>query len=210
MAEPDRVIEYATHTNDIHALRLEQNADAFRVIFPVKPTWMWVLDIVAPLFFACCKLVTAIWILLMVWRVSSMRVFGPPTALHELILRFGLEIFGATGLAVAFWTVIAAFDWWRFRKFAGEPRELIVNREGITDRKPGWLQMCERRVGAGDIKEIRLKVYRFHFSRKKTVADLVIYRVKGWPIRCRLSTADGELPGEIGRRMAMMVGCSLK
>jgi hypothetical protein len=213
MAESDRVIDYAGQFRDVHSLTLrEDDAGAFRVIFPVTPTWVWVFGIVLPLIVALMKLATAVMAVVILWDIYSLGRNAALTTngFQEIIWHYGPAIIATTGLAVGFWIAVAVFNWRRFRRFAGEPRELIVNREGITDRKSGWLQMRERRVGTADIKELRLKIYRFHFNRKRTVADLVIYRVKGWPIRFRLSSTDASLPGEIGRRIAMTIGCSLK
>ncbi len=212
MAEPDRVIEYAAHTNDIHTLRLEQNADGFRVIFPVKPTWVWVFEIVLPLIVALMKLATAVMAVGILWDIYSLGRNAAFTmnGLEGIIWHYGPAIIATTGVAVGFWIGVAVFNWRRFRRFAGEPRVLIVNREGITDRKPGWLQMRERHIESAKIKSLRLKVYRLHFDWKRSVADLIVETKKGWTIRFRLSTADVGLPEEIGRRMGMMVGCPMR
>jgi hypothetical protein len=212
MPEPNRVIEYAAHTNDIHTLRLEQNADAFRVIFPVKQTWVWIYEFILPLFLAFCKIATAIFI---VMALGSTWAFRMNTGMNgsvfeKIIWRYGAEIIGATSLAVAFWIAVAAFNWRRYRKFAHEPRVFLVNREEIIDRQPGWLNMRQRHLAFNEIKDLRLKIYRLHFAWNRTIADLIINRTKGFRIRLRLSTTDPTLPTEIARRIAEAAGRPLR
>jgi hypothetical protein len=212
MPQPDPVIEYAAHTSDIHTLRLEQNADAFRVIFPVKQTWVWIYEFILPLFLAFCKIATAIFIMMALWSTWALRMNTGMngSSFQKITWRYSAEIIGATSLAVAFWIAVAAFNWRRYRKFAREPRLFLVNPQEIIDTRPGWLNMRQRHLPFTEIKDLRLKIYRLHFARNRTIADLIINRTKGFPIRFRLSTTDPTLPSEIARRIAEATGRPLR
>jgi hypothetical protein len=213
MAESDRVIDYAGQFRDVHSLTLrEDEAGAFRVIFPVTPTWVWVFGIVLPLIVSLMKLAAAVMAVVILWDIYSLGRNAALTmnGFQDIIWHYGPEIIATTGLAVGFWIGVAVFNWRRFRRFAGEPRVLIVNREGIIDRRPGWLQMRERHIESAKIKNVRLKVYRVHFDWKRSVADLIVETKKGWTIRFRLSSTDATLPLEISRCIATTIGCPLK
>jgi hypothetical protein len=132
----------------------------------------------------------------------------PPVIANELRrITTWMVIYGA--VKAFFWWGIAAYAWWKYRRWGRVPRVLTASDEGLILSRPGWRRISERRWSIREIKAIELHPVWGNLKWKRTVADLYIQRHRGRRLRFRLSSPDPHLPSRIANQLKLKLGCPI-
>jgi len=90
------------------------------------------------------------------------------------------------------------------------PSVLSADAEALTYVRLGRWRMREQRWAAAEFEYIELRPIRWNLNRRKTEAFLYFRRRRGRRLRFLLSSPDPDLPGQIARQFAAMLGRPLR
>jgi hypothetical protein len=187
-------------------LRLEETDGRVRVIFPVFPIWVYVLQIATCGAVGLLKLGTAIVFGVMIWRMTHISGQLP----RDIVLKMRhleIEIFLSGAIAALFWWGIAACSWYVYRRWGRVPRVLTATREGLVLSRLRWWRLRERKWLLNEITGIQFRPINVNLNPWRTAADLYINRRKGLRrLHFRLSSPDPHLPRQIAERLAAVLG----
>ena len=130
---------------------------------------------------------------------------GLLTAMHRSIARIAIVMC----IDAVFWWGLAAYFWWKYRRWGRVPRVLGANDQGLALSRLGWRRMRQQIWPASDIKAIELRPVTGNLNWTRTVADLYIHRHKGRRLHFRLSSPDPQLPARIAEQLKSTLGCSV-
>jgi hypothetical protein len=209
MKRPLPVLDYRQRNSNGGRLTLDHADGDVRVIFPVPRTWVYILPIAGGAALGLMKFAMGIWMALAMRRVL-LQTHGPPSPETMAFLhRFEVGIFVDAGLSGSFWWGIAAFNWWKLRRWGRVPRILSASAGGLVWSRLGWLRMRERRWPCSEIAGIEIRPVKGNLAWWLTVADLNIRRRSGRRLRFRLFSRDQQLPEQIAAQLAHALECPL-
>jgi hypothetical protein len=197
MASP--VLEYPTRANEPSSpLTLEDGPDFARVVFPVEPAWNYlaviaILAAIATFDAMIPVLGMAHWFSVTHHRLTVRDLTG-------ISLGDSIYLAGRFAVDIAFWLVLAAYLFWRYRRFGRVPRTLTATPGGITYSRLGFFAMRQRFWPAEQITAVQLQPLWGNLSRTVTATDLCIRSGTGPLKTLRLVCADPSLPARIAAR----------
>lgn len=207
MADIRPILEYPT-PQPLEKLTLEEGSDFARIVFPVRPIWVYWLSIGGSVAIALLWTVGPLSIVFKLWRIIHVAGPLPPGAVsglwHAVLTHMALPMWG---MALFLW-LSAIFEWWKYRRWGRVPRVLLARTEGLTLSYLGWFWMRQKHWPASEITAVELRPTRGNLNWRRTVAELKILRRKGIPLRFRLSSSDSQLPDRIASRVRALLGRS--
>jgi hypothetical protein len=190
--------------------RLEERDGSARVIFPVQPRWVYVLQIVWLLLAGCMEGAILIMIPVMLWNLWR-RIHRPFASAVAADLRLipRAAVIQVCAYATLCWAA-ATYEWWRYWRWGRVPRVLTATSAGLVQTRLGLWRMRERRWPADQFAAVDLKMRGWTVPPKRTAAILFLHRRRGRALHFRLSTVDSQLPARIAQQLASILGCPLK
>jgi hypothetical protein len=186
-------------------LTLEEGVGHVRIIFPVLPTWAYLLPVGVEIAAALMKTIVPFWLGYTIWGLY--RVGGQPSsAIKAQLWHMALVIAMPLWAAAFFWWLCAILTWRRYRRWGRIPKILTMSNEGLELSYLGWRGMRHEHWSASEITAIELQPVRGNVTWWKTAADLRFLRASGRPLHFRLSSSDSQLPGKIAERVQSMLG----
>ena len=205
MTETHPILEYSPKLAPPRELTLEESDGHVRVIFAVAPTWIYLFPIVVGVMVGFMKLVGGLFIAVRLRQL--MNGFRAVPSDIFAMRRLTIEIVISASVLALFWWIIAAYEWWMYRRWGRVPRVLTASQKGLILSRLGWWRMRERMFPTSEIKAIELRPVKGNLNWKRTVTNLYIHRHKGWRLRFRLSSSDSQLPRRIAQQLTSKLGC---
>jgi hypothetical protein len=191
-------------------LRLEEKDGRVRVIFPVAPMWVYVLQIAWCAAVGLITLGGAITTAGLLWRVTY-QIGQPPRNIKLTMRDLELHILVAGAIATLFWWGVAACSWYAYRTWGKVPRVLTATGEGLVLSRLRWWRLRERKWLLNEITGIQFRPININLHPWRTAADLYINRREGLRrLHFRLSSPDPHLPRQIAERAAAVLGFPLR
>jgi len=186
-------------------LTLEEDSGVVRVIFPVQPTWVYLLPICMGAGIALVEAVVPIGATISMWAYLRTVWKVHNTASGSLL---HLVLLAASGwwVGTLVWSLVAFIGWRRYRRWGRVPRVLEATKDGLTFSYLSWFGMRQKQWPLGEINAIELRPVWGNITWWQTVADLRIVGAKGVHKVFRLSSRDSQLPGMIADRIRSMLG----
>ncbi|MGA3067107.1 MAG: hypothetical protein ABSF29_09700 [Tepidisphaeraceae bacterium] len=200
----DEVITYRTpQPQPPRRLTLEEGPGFARVIFPVASAWSYVL---APAFFAAM----AMWAIIgpFVWAIytwRALRLLGvPPPSTSTLSVIW--QVARQEWPTATFFSIIAIFALWKYRKWGRVPRILSATRKGLTDSYLGLFAMRQKHWPAHEITGVHPRPLRGDLNPRKPMRELVVSLSNKSERTFRLPTHDPKLLAQIAQRFQSLLG----
>ncbi|HEV7302170.1 MAG TPA: hypothetical protein VGN72_22725 [Tepidisphaeraceae bacterium] len=176
---------------------MEEADGAVRVIFPVDPTWVYVFPIVGGAIAGFGQGAAIFALSRFIWWLGP-APFQLPGEIRWQLAKTAAVL----GLAMLFWWSIAAFHWWRYRRWGRVPRIITVSDRQLVVSDLGMWRMRERAVAADDIVKVEYRPITRNIAWWRTAGDLYLHRSKGRRLQFRFSSDDPDLPKRIAQRIA--------
>jgi hypothetical protein len=201
MSQTQPVLNYAPPHSVPGTLRLEEQDGVVRVTFPVLSKWFYVLRIVV------CALMGLLGILSATTMIFVFRYYQG--LIHQPPMPFW-KVSGVVVRETIFWWAIAAYFWWRYRRWGRVPRVLIADRQCLTLSHLGLRRMRQRTWTSSEITALQYQPVKYDLNRWRTEGRLsIVYRGGRRRKMLRLVSKDPSLPRHIAERVAAVLQRSL-
>jgi hypothetical protein len=102
--------------------------------------------------------------------------------------------------------LVAAYEFWSYRKWGRVPRELLVSRDGVTLMYLGSWRMRSRHLRSDQIAVVGLHPLRWNLNWQRKIDVLVIKPHWGFSRTFRLPSPDPHMPTRIAKRIRSLLG----
>lgn len=205
MSDAPPILGYAAAGAVRRKLRLENDAESVRLIFPLLPKSTSIIGIVVPMLMGIISGGLVIMMSIRGYRlIAGLR--PPPAASQEEISAFAsfmaqakIMRFRGISYGVGFFALYFSAGAWnfrRYRRFGNVPKILEFSPSELRYIRPGWWRVRKNVWPRSRISAIKLRKRRDIIGRHPRI-DLLVEFHRRIPRLFRLQTRDPELPGRI-------------